>query len=805
MIGIGFRVGLLSLALIASQIVYMQALATAQWSHFAYMIISVALLGFGVSGTLLSLFPHGIQKRADTVSFLSTQLCAFSLLLALPLTMSEAFRFDMMKLFLEERQTARLIVSYGCFFLPFFWGALAIGLTFVIHPRKSGWLYGCNLAGSALGGPAAILLLSVTPSSRSAMILAFAVAIIGLLQAKTPLQKMGSIPALILGLFFILAPPTIHLSEYKDLARTMDLPEVRVTDPIPSAMGEVRRAQAPSLRFAPALSLTFTGQPPIGEALYVNGNYYGTLLPAESIGDQADSHILDYTPRGIAYALREAGKVLILGAGAGENVSHAEKRGAREIHAIEPNTVVRRLAQAHLEQSTTNRKENPIHWHGTSPRSWLEDHKVRRSSQGYDLIVLPEVGQFGGDAGLRATEEHFLMTREAFQSMWHVLSDKGILGVSVWLDYPPRDSLRVATLLTDLLENNGISAVESHLLILRNWGMVTFLLSKNPWSGEEIQSARQHARQQGFDLLIPIAENPEKQLLHTFEDDTLGELLTEIVLGDRRPVIQGYLFDLSVPTDSKPYFRHYLKWSELSNYRDLFMDTAAPFLEVGFPVLLLTFLQIALISLPMVILPLFKMRKISHGFLRTFFYFTGVGCGFMLWQIALIQKYTLYWGHPLFATAGVISVLLLGMGAGSYCSSRIKDEKRRSGQVTGLLALLLLVYAFFLLPFLTLTLGWEHHWRILIGTLVLLPPAFLMGLPFPLGIRLVEDDSRARIGWAWGLDGYASVISATGAALLSLQFGLTVPLYLAAIGYLAASLAIWMPGLWGSGYTKHPC
>ena len=221
------------------------------------------------------------------------------------------------------------------------------------------------------------------------------------------------------------------------------------------------------------------------------------------------------------------------------------------------------------------------------------------------------------------------------------------------------------------------------------------------------------------------------------------------------------------------------------------MQDAAPFLEIGLPLLLLTFVQIALISIPLILLPLVRLRSGARGFGRPFIYFTTVGCGFMLWEIILIQRYILYWGHPIFAAAGVISILLLGMGLGSWFSGRIPDLHPWLRRISGLIAALLLAYALWLPVFISATMGLPGAVRVMLGVLILLPVAFLMGMPFPLGVRWVEEKTRARIAWAWGIDGYASVISATGAMLIAVTAGLNVPIYIAAAAY---GIAAWAAG-----------
>jgi len=780
----GPAIGLFSAALIGSQISLMQALAQAQWSHFAHMIIAVAMLGFGVSGTWLALAGSSLLKRAAIWVPLGMAAAAAALTLAPFLAALPGIGFDMMELFITGGSPLKLVFTYLAFFMPFFFGALAIGLAFAATPERIGALYAWNLAGSALGGPITLLLLTFISASQAGAFLALvawaAAGIAGLLQRK---QVAGVLLGLVC-LVGLIRPPQFQPSVYKDLSRALDMPDRMVKGPFPSPYGEVHVVESPALRYAPALSLKFRGTPPSAPVVFVNGNQYGVLLPPKDPGNQ---HITDATPAGLAYALKKPHRVLVLRAGAGVAVTHALAHDSREIIAVESHPIVRGMAAANTALHANGDK---VKWVAGTSRAWLSKKAAAHEANGYDLIVLPAVGGFGGDSGLRALEEDYTLTVEAISEMWSRLNPGGMISAVAWIDYPPRASLRLAALLADVLVRQGLNNPRKHVVILRNWAQMVVVISRNSFQPEQVESAVTFADRLGFDLvgdnLEPTAT--KAQSYHNLDDDTLVVGLRKILAQKQSQLARKYPFAIFSPSDNRPYFKHFLTLQHWQAYRDLFLENQSPFVEIGLPTLILTFLQIAAISLILIALPLLRLRRVARGFGKPLFYFLAVGCGFMFWEIIMIQRFILYWGHPLMAVAGVIAVLLLGMGAGSLYSSRLKNFRVQACRVNAVLAGLLFAYILILPAFFKLTIGFPLTLRALLGGLILLPPAFLMGFPFPLGLRWVEEPNRARIAWAWGLDGFASVVSASGATILAVVFGFTAPLAMAVAAYGLAAL-----------------
>jgi hypothetical protein len=211
---------------------------------------------------------------------------------------------------------------------------------------------------------------------------------------------------------------------------------------------------------------------------------------------------------------------------------------------------------------------------------------------------------------------------------------------------------------------------------------------------------------------------------------------------------------------------------------------------LGSLVLALTFVLVALPGATLILLPLLKLGAPGFRAARPLLYFAGLGLGFMLLEIALIQRFILFWGHPLYAAASVIGTLLTGMGLGSLYSSRL-DDLAAARRIILVVVLGFLLALPWLAPVLTRTaLAWPFPWRIGATVLLLLPPAFLLGMPMPLGLRAIRKINSAWVPWAWGINGCFSVAGAVLAAWLAVVFGFSTVLAAAAISYTVALLAV---------------
>jgi hypothetical protein len=336
-------VGLCSAAVIAFQLVIMQLLAIAQWHHFAYMVISMALLGFGAAGTVLALYRPLFERHYAALLPALFAGCALAMA-ASAWVVGLAGDFDAFLLFFDAGQFGLLAFSYLAWSLPFFFAGLAITLAFHCEVRRIGVLYCANMAGSGAGALLVIGLLWLVPAERLAGLLALLPLAAAWLTlpagTSTRAAAAAGLATLAVALASLAWPAAPSPSQYKDISAALLLPGARITHARSSPHGRLEVVEADVMRFAPSLSLNFRGEPPVRPVVFNDGDYLGTLLGRGMAGER---HLLDHSTRALPYALRNPARVAVLEAGTGTEVSLALASGATEIHAVEPHRQLNRL------------------------------------------------------------------------------------------------------------------------------------------------------------------------------------------------------------------------------------------------------------------------------------------------------------------------------------------------------------------------------------------------------------------------------------------------------------------------------
>jgi spermidine synthase len=777
-------VGFASAAVIAFQLVLIQLLAIAQWHHFAYMVISMALLGFGAAGTVLALC------RAFFERHYATALPALFLAGGLAMASSSwlvgmAGDFDAFLLFFDRGQIGLLLFSYAAYCLPFFFCGLAITLVFYREVARIGTLYFANMAGSGAGAAMIIAMLWVLPPTRLAGMLAMLpLAAAWLSRPPRALHPAIWLGALLLPILSVIAPAAPASSEYKDIYAALQLPDARVVHRSSSPHGLLQVVSADAQRFAPSLSLRYRGEPPVRDVLFNDGDYFGTLLGR---GTADDSHILDHTTRALPYALRSPGSVLVLMAGTGSDVSHALSRGVTRIDAIEPHRQVTDLLRnRHPEWIDDVYLEPAVTVHGFSVRAYLG----RAAGPRHDLVVLPVLETFGGTAGVHALREQYHLTAEAFREMWARLSDTGMIVVTLWREDPPRASLKLLATWRQLLDEQAIQERAAHVVAIRSWGTATFLLSKSPFSETEREQLRQFGHELAFDpLLLEDLRPGERQHYNRVGDESWFAALDTLLLHDPADLHQRYPFDIRPATDDRPFFSRFMQWRGLADLHDTYGARELPYLELGFVLALVTLVQIVLAAVLLIVLPLFRIGWAGTHRRWTFIYFAGLGIGFMFFEIVLIQKLMLHLDQPVYAAATVLATLLMSSGAGSYFSSRFNASARVVAGMGLLVAGLILLYTFGLRPVLQLAMGWPLAAKAVWVSLLLAPPAFFMGMMFPFGLRRLSGRHAPQIPWACAIDSCLSVAATALATVIALDAGFTAVMLIAAAAYAVVALA----------------
>ncbi|HXL00313.1 MAG TPA: hypothetical protein PLE90_02780 [Dysgonamonadaceae bacterium] len=784
LVRINVAIGLISAAIIAFQLILMQILSYVQWYHFAYMIISIALLGFGAAGTFLTIFQQKLEKNYYTLFPFLLIVTAILIPVVVGIANSEAVRFDSLLIFQDSRHIGKLILTYFIFFLPFLTGALAIGMSFSKFADQIGKIYFSNLIGSGIGGIIAIFFMQwIIPEQQSfaVAILAFVGGIVSLPKNKKKLIRIiVPLSTLILIILFFY-PPRLTPSEYKDISKTMLLPDAKVEYRKSTPHGFVEIVSSPVLRYAPGVSLAYRDSFPVRKVVFNNGNWMGCLLPQPL--EANETNILDYTPQALPYHIENIKNALIINAGTGENVLLALSHQVARITANETNPEIFNI----LRQSFEGFYQ--VQPYQTMPRTLLTPDTNK-----YDLIELPIVGSFFGNSGLNAVEPRYELTIEALREMWNKLSEKGMISLSCWMDYPVRNAYRLLATISLLLDENDIAHPPHHVVAIRSWCAITFLVKKSPFKRDEINKVRLFCENRMFDpLVLPEKQEIERDKYNILQDTTFFTHIDQLLSHEKETVIRQYPYRIHPTTDDRPFFFQFVRFKQIPQLISSIREKNFPFLDIGYVLIILTFVQIVFIAAIFILLPLSFRPWKSRNKKWVLMYFSGLGVAYMFLEMVFIQHFTFYFGEPTYAASATLGILLFTSGLGSYYSGKFQNNKKMRLAIPLVIAAILVLYAFVLSPILTATIGIALPLKITIAVVLLGTLGFFLGMPFPIGIDYLSGKNTDDIPWAWALNGYFSVISTVLATIISVELGYLLLLSMAAFIYALVSISnVWI-------------
>ena len=793
LIKISISVSLLSVSIIAFQLSLIQILSIVQWYHFAYMVISVALLGFGAAGTFLSLAKKILIDKSEILLPVLMILSGLSMAVSVSVAQAGSIRFDSYLLFANYSHLWKLLITYLLFFIPFFLGALAIGIVFVKHIEKIGTLYFANMLGSGIGGIVAIFLMWIFFPHKLPAVIASIAFLAGIIivpkEHRNSFTIVVTITTAVLAFFYI-SPTQLVFSEYKSLSKTLNLPGTKIILKDKSPYGLIDVVSTPYLRYAPGLSIKYPGTVSVENAAFNNGEMIGPLIR----GKNDSLNYLLYTTDNLPYSIAERKNILVLGAGTGRQVKSALLNNAETVVAVEPNKALMNLLEGKLAPKVDFLYQNKfIQLRNISPRTFLLS-----TNQKFDLILLPTVDAFGGTSGLSALQEQYILTTESFNEMLGLLNRDGVISISSYIDYPYRNPLKILATVAEVFELRKIKYPVKHIAAIKNWNTITFLIKKDPLNSSEIDSVRSFCDRMNFDaVLLPEITNEEREKFNKLQDTTLYSILDKILQSkdEREKLYEEYSFNIRPATDNQPYFSQFLQWKTIPLLADLFGNQSVPFFEVGYLLLYLTFFQIIILAVLLIIIPLFKLGfrgkdpPALNSFggaskLKTLFYFSGLGLGYMFIEIILIQRFTLYFGNVIYAAALVVCLMLVSSGFGSLVSQKITPKPYRIIIIVAIIVISLMIYALFLSGWIKTTIGFSLTAKIILSFIWIAPPAFFMGMPFPLGLKILSASNDSLIPWAWGINGVFSVVSVVLATIIAVELGFVWVMVFAIGGYL---------------------
>ncbi len=780
---------LVSASALGYEILLMRVLSIVQWHHFAYMIISLALLGYGASGTFVALFRKRFERYFDAAFSISA--LAFAVAMPACLLIAQRVPFNALEIVWEPRQFLNLSAIYLLLFLPFFFAATCIGAAFTVRREQIRRIYFADLLGAGLGAVMILAVLFVLVPQHSLFVLTGLATLASVLVAVISPARRALITAQAVWLALLVAPLPdrwfdLRLSEYKGLNQALEVIDAEIIGRSSSPLGLLTVVASPTVPFrhAPGLSFATRHVPPEQLGVFTDGdamsaiNRYG--------GDVGALAYLGDTTAALPYALLDSPSVLVLGAGGGTDVLLALYHGARHVDAVELNPQMSRLvAETHADFAGRLYDDPRLALHAREARGFVAQSDAR-----WNLIHIGLLDSFAASgAGVQSLNESYLYTVEGLGEYVAHLEPGGLLAITRWLKLPPRDGIKLFATAAEALRRAGIEDPGLHLAMIRSWNTTTLIVSDGALRDADITKIRAFAGERFFDVVF-YRDMPrhDANRYNVLDEPWLHDAALAVLGPNADSFYSDYKFHVRPATDDRPYFFHFFKWASFGEVLGLRHRGGAGLIEWGYLILVATVVQAIIAGLLLVLLPLARVRRSwpATTTRRMGSYFLLLGFAFLFIEIAFIQKFVLFLSHPLYSVAVVLSAFLVFAGIGSGLSDRVMKRSPITHPVVAIVVISALYLVLLPLVF-RLFIGASDGVRVAVSAALIAPLAFFMGMPFPQGLKRLADSAPGFIPWAWGINGFASVVAATLATLLAIETGFTVVLGLALAMYAGAA------------------
>ncbi len=789
-----FAIALLAAATLGYEILLIRLFSIVQWHHFAYMMISVAMLGFGAAGAFVA--PAQRFLRAHFAPAFLVAATAFGITAVAGFLLAQQVAFNPLELLWDPAQPLRLLAVYALLLVPFFFSATCTCLTFAQFGAQAHRVYACDLAGAGIGCLAILALLFLLTPMQALI----AIGVTGCVAAAAAVGPCGLssrvLPAILPGaaLAMAFALPAEWTaprpSPYKELAQTLAVSGMRIVAERSSPLGALTVVESSRIPFrhAPGLSIASPHEPPPQLALFTDGDAMNAINRFDG-GREALAFLGDLTSAA-PYSLRARSRVLVLGAGAGADVLQALYHEAATVDAVELNPQVVDL----IEQQFATFSGKPYSAPGVRVHIAEARRFIASGAESYDVVTVALLDAFGATAaGLHALSESYLYTVEAFDDYLARLKPGGLLAVTRWVTLPPRDMLKLVATAATALEHAGVAEPDRQLALIRGWRTATLLVRNGAFTADEIATLKAFCEARSFDLdYFPGIRPDEANRYNVIDRSWYYDGAIALLGPARERFVDQYKFNISPATDDRPFFFHFFEWRTLPELMSLKERGGLPLVEWGYPVLIATLIQATAAGALLILVPLFFIpraavaRAGAPSRAGVALYFLALGCGFMFIEIAFIQKFILFLGHPLLAVAVVLFAFLIFAGLGSRYAGRRQSLAAPARSIArpvlaiGTLALLYIAaspraFAHFIAQ--------PDAVRIALSVGMIAPLAFAMGMPFPRGMAGLAARAPALIPWAWGINACASVVAAVLATVLALHVGFDVVVALGVVIY----------------------
>lgn len=760
--------GLTSFAALLLELGLTRLFSVILFYHFAFLAISIALLGLGAGGVFAYLWKAQLA-RVETRT-LAWRLCVLNS--ALILGVLEVVLHIPVSLDVAAWNFLRLTALYLTAAVPFFLTGLLFSAVFARESRRIPKLYGADLCGGALACLAIVPMLNWVGGPNAILVAGIALACAAVIWADTARRRRNA---------GLLAGALVLLVVANGSGRLID---------VVYAKGKFRNPAWVEFARWNALSRVEVDDQGQAKAIVIDADASTYIMNADVARwhDTGWEKALMSAPPALANVLRPHGDFAIIGPGGGVDVLRAVANGSHSVTGIEINPIIANtIMRGRYADYAQHLYERPdVQIHVTDGRSYL-----RATPQTFDVVQMTLVDTWASTAaGAFALSENNLYTVEAFKEYFDHLKPDGMIAITRWEFRQPREALRVVSVAMQALHRLGVANPARNFIVaaegpLNEDGIPVVVLSKKTSFTSQEEAA----------VLAHLGRYPALHLLYAPSTAESNPFSALIASNDPYRFARAYAYNVSPVTDNAPFFFFTLKAGHI--FRDLGLRHGIDWkVNLGVLVLLLVLVISVLAVLLFLILPLLLKRGQKSSPLPLV-YFVAVGLGYILVEIAFIQRFVLFLGHPTYALTVVIFLLMLSSGIGSLLS-RIWLPRADMAWMPLLLVFAVLITDVIFLPSrLAALVGLPFGDRLLISGVLLVPLGFLMGMPFPTGLRalasLRNSESSARpatsenaVEWAWALNAAASVLGSVLAMVIAIQLGLTITLACGAVAYLLA-------------------
>jgi hypothetical protein len=785
-----FGVSLLTCCLLAFQVIQTRILSVIAWYYLAFFAISVAMLGMTVGAVWVYLH----RQQLESVP-LPVTLTRFTVATAIAIPISAVVQFCLVTTTALSITTIfawTLMLSVMA--LPYVFSGIVVSLALTRSPFPTGQVYGVDLLGAAVGCLGVIFFLNLFDAPTAVILLGVlcAVAAMAFSSSAAPADQeilrsqpwwRRPAPVAILLLLFavfnilipfglrpILVKDVLETSPFGTYERWNSYSRIRAGEPftgIPVFWGASYRVPS-NLRVRQAwLNID-------GAAGTVMPHYDGT---PESISYLADDLV------SIGYRLPGIHKSAVVGVGGGRDILTAHYFGVSDITGVELNPIfIQLLTKVPVYKDLSNINAVPgIKFHVDDARSWFAS-----TDEHFDLVQMSMIDTWAATgAGAFTLSENGLYTLEGWRAFLRPLNENGIFTVSRW--YSPEnvnETGRMIGLATAALLDSGVTNPSAHIFVANTKQIATLVLSKKPFTPEQLQILHQTVDYLGFHVLV-APDTPAQTPL-------IAAIVASTDLASLDRTLQSTFLDLTVSTDNHPFFFNQLRFSSIpslvkrSARQNLGEGTIRGNLIASAVLLLILVISIIAVITTILVPLRGAISSCSRPLvIRGTLYFSLIGMGFMLGEIALLQRFSVFLGHPIYSLSVSLFSLILSSGLGSLASDRLRlDAPGRLLLWAGVLVTYILVVNQFLPTLFAYATKEALLTRILISIAIIMPLGFMLGFAFPTGMRLIEAIDPQPTPWFWGINGATGVLASVLGVIFSMAFGINITMLFSAFCYI---------------------